>query len=99
MGYQVPSTGSEIPDDSSECIEDRRQIGKTSFEKLRVLYTNADTLLNKKEELNLRISQENQDIIAMVEILPKNRLSDINECELQIVGYNMFLNDDPKGGC
>ena len=99
LGYEVPSTGSEISDDSSECIEDKSQIGKTSFEKLRVLYTNADTYLNKKEELNLRISQENPDIIAMVEILPKNKSSNISECELQIDGYNMFLNNDPKRGC
>ncbi|MES9884550.1 MAG: reverse transcriptase family protein [Sedimenticola sp.] len=60
-------------------------------EGLNIMYTNADCLTNKIEELSGTATIENVDIIIVTETLPKNRLNcDIAEIELQISGYTLF---------
>ena len=44
---------------------------KVGNQTCKILYTNADSLLNKKHELILRIQNIEPDIIAIVEALPK----------------------------
>ena len=59
-----------------------------------VLYTNADTLTNKLNELKLLIRslEHKPAVIAITEVKPKRKWhSNINE--LQIEGYSMFSND------
>ena len=65
--------------------------------KLKVFYTNADSLLNKIDELKLRISSEDYDIICITEIKPKNSRYEINPPEFQIDGYNLFHNIHESG--
>lgn len=62
------------------------------------MYSNVDSLLNKKSELEARISVRNPDIIALVEIFPKNLFHPVDDCELQIGGYNMFLPAESQRG-
>jgi len=59
-----------------------------------ILYTNADTLTNKLNELNTLIKslQQKPSVIAITEVKPKHKWhSNINE--LQIEGYCMFSNN------
>ena len=56
-----------------------------------IFYTNADSLLNKRDELALLISTNKYDIVVVTEVLPKNRTSsDISDVEFHISGYNMY---------
>ena len=55
-------------------------------------YFNADSLLNKRNELRLAISQHQPMIICISEILPKNCVTQMSESELNIVNYKCFAN-------
>ncbi|XP_069107263.1 uncharacterized protein [Argopecten irradians] len=54
------------------------------------MYSNVDSLLNKRQELKTVVDQENPSIIALTEILPKNNPGNLNPCEFNIDGYDMF---------
>ena len=54
---------------------------------LTCLYFNADSLLNKRNELRLVISQHQPMIICISEILPKNCVTPLSESELNIDNY------------
>lgn len=56
------------------------------------LYTNADSLMNKREELIARIAEHSPDIIFITEVLPKNSNGQIESSELSIRGYDLFTN-------
>ena len=58
-----------------------------------MLYTNADSLMNKRDELETLMSINKYDIVVTTEVLvlPKNRISStISETEFHINGYGMF---------
>lgn len=56
---------------------------------MSIWYTNADSILNKIDELKNRISLSSQppDIIAVTEIKPKNSRYPLSEAEIQLNGY------------
>lgn len=66
---------------------------------IHCLYTNADSLLGKRDILKLRIEVYDPDIIAITEVLPKNYQFpvDINS-DFNIEGYSIFTNDNPLRG-
>ena len=65
---------------------------KPDKHKLTTLYTNIDnSLLSKIDELKLRISLENPDIICLSEIKPKNGQIPSKEV-LELDGYDLQLN-------
>ena len=60
-------------------------------EGLLVFYTNADNLLNKIDELKVRLQLKPFDILVVTEVYPKTGKSDeIQLSELHIEGYNMY---------
>ena len=62
-----------------------------------IFYTNADGLCNKLDELKLIIDEKSPDIIAITEVMPKNKeILTINE--INIPGYDNFINKNPKRG-
>ena len=63
----------------------------------KVLYTNIDGFLNKKDELLAMIDNEKPKIIAITEAKAKNQ-HDLNISEYAIPGYDMFVNDNHKRG-
>ena len=67
---------------------------KVGNQTCKILYTNADSLLNKKHELILRIQNIEPDIIAIVEALPKNVISCPLEAEFSLKGYSLITNFD-----
>ena len=59
---------------------------------LKVLYTNADQFLNKRDDFLLHIAGNEPDVIMITEVLPKVQPSFISDVQLQISGYNLFTN-------
>ena len=59
-------------------------------------YTNADSLMNKRDELAARILLDQPDLIFITEVLPKNTNSSIEMSELTIQGYGLFTNIDKE---
>ena len=62
--------------------------------KLKCLYTNADNLTNKLNELRTLCQQHKPHIIAITEITPKNCKQTISESIFKIKGYNTWHNLD-----
>jgi hypothetical protein len=67
---------------------------------LTCLYTNADSLLGKRDLLKHRINELKPDIIAITESLPKNMsCSSLNtQVEYNIPGYNLLQGQHNKRG-
>ena len=62
---------------------------------LKVLYTNADQLPNKMEELKVMIMNREPDILVITEVIPKAQEHAITRAILKLPGYNEFFNFDP----
>ena len=66
------------------------------------MYTNADILTNKVNELKTIVKESRPDIIAITESKPKNLTYDINKVEFEIEGYTLYTNSlvkDNTRGC
>ena len=58
------------------------------IDKLTIYYTNADNLLNKRNELQLVIASKQPDVLVITEIFPKNiESTKISQAELNLEGY------------
>ena len=55
---------------------------------MKVLYTNADQFLNKRDDLLLHIAANEPDVIMITEVLSKIQPSLISDVQLQIPGYS-----------
>ena len=64
---------------------------------LRVLYSNVDSVLNKRAELSVYLQLHKPVIVALVEILPKNLRYPIDENEIALDGYTLFHNLNARG--
>ncbi|XP_071944903.1 uncharacterized protein [Antedon mediterranea] len=90
---------------SSDDTEDILRANKkdlNSKKKLYCVYTNVDGLINKKAELESYLSSKTDapDILAITEVFPKRRSSDIDTTVLQLNGYDMFITDQlGRGVC
>ena len=56
------------------------------------MYSNVDQLLNKMEELKAQIAEKAPDIMMFTEVIPKAQKNQINETQVEIVGYQLFKN-------
>ena len=61
----------------------------SNYKQLAFMYTNADQLKNKMDELELRTSELKPDIIAITEVKPKRPNCLINIAEYSLSGYNI----------
>ena len=59
-----------------------RRDGDNPDLKLKCMYTNADSIINKRRELEARIEESQPDIIAITEVLPKIHGDQIQKAEL-----------------
>eukprot|EP00794_Sanderia_malayensis_P019527 gene19527-21456_t len=75
--------------------------GRHHQDGLKCLYTNADSLLNKREELSVYINLHNPDIIGISEAFPKNTSSSIEFAEYKMDSYDLICNLDKgkRGVC
>ena len=63
-----------------------------SHTKLKCIYSNVDTLLNKRTELHYLHEHDQPDIVSLTENLPKNVKFAVQLAELQVDGYDCFSN-------
>ena len=91
-GISIQGTGSTWGNENFEIPE--KTVNKSYLiDKLDILYTNADGLINKRQELRVLINslQDEPDVIAITEIKPKNMSDTIQPSEFNLDGYNVFL--------
>lgn len=63
---------------------------------MRIWYSNVDGLLNKLDELKLRVSIESPDIVVLVESIPKAQRKPLSVANFSIgQEFQMYLNFDP----
>lgn len=62
---------------------------------LKVLYTNADQLVNKRDDLSMHIAGDEPDIIMISEVIPKAQTIPLSLALLSIPGYNLYISFDP----
>ena len=82
---------SDEDDDPIENFEFSTKEGYT------MLYSNLDSMRNKRSEILLRINRLKPDIICFTETRPKNAKY-YNEADYYIPGYEQFFNENPKRG-
>ena len=63
---------------------------------MRLLYTNADQLPNKKEELELLVEEHNPDVIMITEVIPKAQMLPIMLPMITIPNYDLQINFEPS---
>ena len=59
--------------------------------------TNCDSLMNKRDELSILISQYEPKIILLTEILPKNVKNPIDRSELVLPNYELYVSSLVNG--
>ena len=60
------------------------------------MYTNCDTVSNKFEELEIAVKIENPSAIILTEVAPKNARYKLQKSELELEGYQLYINDLTK---
>ena len=58
------------------------------------MYTNADNLMNKRSEFEVKIALHSPDIVFISEYAPKNTSVPVQVSELQISGYDLCSNSE-----
>ena len=61
--------------------------------------TNADSLTNKRNELEVAVASDQPDIIAVTEVLLKCKERDIQKSELLMEGYDCYFSGEGRGVC
>ena len=77
----------------SSCLNRHAKV--KAFNDLHCFYTNADSLPNKFGELKTRVQERDKsyDIIGITEVNPKNCRYLPGKAELEIEGYELFINN------
>ncbi|CAG2187314.1 unnamed protein product [Mytilus edulis] len=73
--------------------EDKKFTPKDNLKSLRVLFSNVDTLSNKRSEFEAHLSIEKPHIIGLCEIYPKNSMDKSISSMLNLADYEKYLPD------
>ena len=82
------------PSVESKSCQDQNSSTIKSYQSLRVFYTNADNLINKRNELYHSLTSIKPEIICITEILTENAFLPVDDYELQIQGFECFTNNN-----
>ena len=61
-----------------------------------MVYTNADQLINKRDDLCMFIADNHPDLILVTEVIPKAQVNPIAPALLDIPGFIIYTNFDPS---
>ena len=91
MGVQNlrPSLGSKNHKNQEETMLTK---STKNLKKVLIFYTNADNMINKRNEIQSLVSTNNPDVFCITKTLPKNVFLKTEECKIQIDGYYCFSN-------
>jgi len=82
----------------SSNIEENKKNRKSNKPKnIRCIYTNADSLLNKRNELLVVIEELKPDVIGITEVKPKHCRFTLQEDELKIPQFRCFSKTEDSG--
>lgn len=71
---------------------------RATIHTLKCMYTNVDTLTNKRPDLELRIVKHNPDIVGLAEVNSKLTTdNNLTEQEMSIPGYTLYPNMTERG--
>ena len=91
LADSITETSSESDDSESLSESISNYENNNNHSNLSIYYTNADSLLNKRNELELEIYIKNPDFSIITELFPKCVAStDIGESELKLKGYELI---------
>ena len=63
---------------------------------LKILYTNTDQFLNKRDLLVMSIADDEPDVIILNEVIPKAQTLPIPNALLSVSGFSLYTNFDPS---
>ncbi|XP_006820153.1 uncharacterized protein LOC102801174 [Saccoglossus kowalevskii] len=91
MSMQYPKTNPFAPVKTKILEPNNVNIVESTVNKLKIYYTNADSLLNKLDELCVVIGESDPDIVIITEMFPKNFNADeIDMSEYTLPGYDCW---------
>ena len=78
-----------------------KPLSKSVINDLKIMYTNADCLSNKKTDLSMLLQTLDYipDLIIITEVNPKNMVKGLQESEFNMQGYNLFSLNIGKEKC
>lgn len=85
---------------NGKIVSKTRNVEHCELNEVKCIYTNADSFINKFDELKLRYMGDYKlppDSIMFAEVLPKNSRYKLNKGELSLIGYEMFPHSFPPG--
>ena len=77
--------------------EKKENLANENLKYLQIVYTNADCLMNKRDELMECIVSENPHIIIITKVNPKNQHYTTTQLDLMVKGYIIFTNACEQG--
>lgn len=80
-----------------QCDTAHARTNGTTQKQLKIMYSNADSLLGKLTELKARLANMDVDIIVITESWPKNVRYSPTEAELCLDGFDLHCSDFNKG--
>ena len=72
------------------------KVEKSISKQLKILYTNADQFVNKRDNLLMTIAHDKPDVIMITEVIPKCQINPINKALLKIDNYKQQFNFKPE---
>ena len=99
-GRKVKKTGDRSDVNNIPNVLDNTVADVFNFEHVKgidVMYTNADIVTNKLEELRTRVANANPHVIGVTEVKPKHARFKLSPAELKIYGYNLLHNSLDNG--
>jgi len=89
-------SGSRLPGTDENQQNQSRELSsnKSKLEEISIMYTNADGLINKRQELKALINSAKgySNVLAVTEIKPKNMSQQLLTSEFNLPGYSFFTN-------
>ena len=71
--------------------------GERKKDRITCFYTNADSLLNKRKELEIEVEINTPDVVAICEVKPKTCRYSVQPGEISLPGYELFHNLEDNG--
>ena len=60
-------------------------------ESLKCFYSDVDQLLNKMEDMHMKIASNEPDLSMLTEVIPKAQRNPITDTEMKIKGYQVYI--------
>ena len=59
---------------------------------LKCFYSNVDQLLNKMEDMRMKIASKEPDLLMLTEVIPQAQRHPVTDTQMKINGYKVYIN-------